>query len=151
MSGDNTSSISVLKHFKQAVSADYYVLLQTCYFPMSVDIIDGCISKINSYYDVIISVNKAKAEDRKMFWMETPDKDIINPLFKKWYNGQQFEEKVFIENGACYVLPSWFLSKVNNKNISDALNVKYYVCKNDYIDIDTEEDFMKAEKLAERL
>jgi len=118
--------------------------MQVTYFPWDYKIIDGCVDLIqNNDVDLVMAVNRVTAKDRKLFWYG--DKSNVVPWQSPWLQGSDFEEKVFLENGSCYVFGRDSLS--NAVTLNDFKKVIPYVCDNDYIDIDYREDLLEARKM----
>jgi CMP-N-acetylneuraminic acid synthetase len=141
----DTTGIEVLRHFAEEVDADYYVLLQATFVPISLEIINGCIKAMDDgIYSIAICVSPTK--DKKLYWKKDEDESRIVPWYNEWMNGQQFERRVLVENGACYVFSRQFIEDgldFSDKNIY----ASFYEYDGDYVDIDYYKDLLEARRI----
>ncbi len=146
---DNTTGIEVLRHFAEKVEADYYVLIQATFVPISSEIIDGCINAIDDVCNLVVCVSPTK--DRKLYWKRDPfEGEYISPWYNEWMIGQEFEKRILVENGACYVFSKEFLE--DNLNFGDrGVYARPYVFEGGYVDIDYNSDMVKAEVIMKKL
>ncbi len=146
---DDTTGIEVLRHFTKEVEADYYVLIQATFVPISSEIIDGCINAIDKECNLVVCVSPTK--DKKLYWKRDSFKgEHISPWYNEWMIGQEFEKRILVENGACYVFSKEFLE--DNLNFGDrGVYARPYVFEGEYVDIDYEIDLLDAKTIMRNL
>lgn len=143
---DNTTGIEVLRHFAEQIEADYYVLIQATFVPISSEIIDGCINAIKKHTDLVVCVSPTK--DKKLYWKREGNE--ITPWYNEWMIGQEFEKRILVENGACYVFSKHYID--SGFDFSDKhIYAEPYIYKGDYVDVDYKSDLIAARKIIRNL
>jgi len=149
LAGDDTPGIAPVLHAIAVVSEtyDYVVLLQPTSPLREAGDIDGCIERcISESRFSCVTVSKA---DQSPYWMYIVNSDnSIAPIIKSTnYIRRQDLPEVYVLNGAVYVANVAWLKK--NKRFVYEETVALIMPENRAVDIDAEEDFIRAQKYLE--
>lgn len=148
LASDTATSMDVVFHcLKNVDNFDIVVLLQPTSPLRTAGHIDDCIeSLLNEGVDTCISVAEV---DKSPFWMFTTQEDgMLEPLFEQTFSRRQDLPRTYEINGAVYVSPTKILAR--NGSFISAKTRGYVMTREQSIDIDTADDFSRAELLVAR-
>lgn len=157
ISQDNSTDFELIKHavnflkIEENYNPEIILHLRPTQPLRKVSDINKCLDLFIQNYNKYDSLRTIVAFDKspfKMYSIDTKDNNLI-PLFKEIKNikepynqGRQFLPKTFLHNGYIDIIKTSILSK---NTISGEKIYPYLMNKNDTIDIDTEDDWEKAE------
>jgi len=148
LSKDQTPTFPVIRHCvkflkeKENYEADIMALLYpTCPLLEKDRVLEALEILINGKANSVVSVT----EDRGRFWKYKKALKTYVPFYPKGNVNRQYYEPLWRENGAIYFSRREVVEKQNR--LIDTSSVKLLVMKSEEVlDIDTEEDFINAEK-----
>jgi len=146
LASDTATSVAAMLHAVEREGDDSIVLLLQCTSPMTTTSdIDTALSHFSEgRHDTLVSV--AEMEENPFHAYYENDGNLI-PVARKeaLHDRTQDHPKCYRLNGALYISTLGFLIQ-NNSFISDK-TLKYVMSHNSSVDIDTPEDFERAEQI----